>query len=202
MSNLSNGDLDRLIQETLDGDDVAKEMLFDYIQRFVGHMSLRQLGPHSRDPDCIAEVRVRVVLRFLAGDYRRLRAYLQRPERCFTSFLRVVTARVAIDLARSMRRNIAARHENAFRWVKEVELSEPHRARVPNVGSRLLLLDISRYLRTRANPVDVELLQSSVTSTESWDAIASRYDLTPTAARQRVSRLRKSLRDWLERHSH
>ncbi|MCG8425680.1 MAG: hypothetical protein MJE77_47985 [Proteobacteria bacterium] len=201
MTKLNNADMDQLIHRTVQGDMVAREELFRHIQQFLTRMELRPLGPYSRDPDCVGEVCTRVVSRLIINDHQRLRSYLGREKRCFASFLRVVASRVAIDLARGMRQNVAPRHESVFRWVQEVEYSEPECAQSSNLASRLQLLDVRRYLRCCADPVDADLLTHSVSSSQSWQEIASRHNLTPNAARQRVSRLRKSMRAWLEQHN-
>lgn len=199
MNRPTSKEIDELIQRTLDGERAARERLFGEIQRFVKDMRLRQLGPYSHDPDCIAEICARLVDRFIAHDYKRLRAYLARPERCFWSWLQIVATRVAIDLARSMQQNIASRSEGQFRWIVEVELVDPEEVDDPNPTSRLSLLDVYRYLYVQADPRDVEMLQQTVQSPKSWHDIGQPHDLKPHAARQRIRRLRQSLRQWVQR---
>ncbi|MEM9492826.1 MAG: hypothetical protein AAGC55_27000 [Myxococcota bacterium] len=201
MSALTNEQLDIVIRKTIKHDNEAREELFTYIWQFIGKLDLRQLGPYRRDPDCVAEVCARVVGRFFTSDYRRLREYLKRPRRSFPHLLHVVSKRVAIDLARSMRKNIAARGERQFRWVQELELAETDRIIVPDVASHNQYASLCEYLNKHADPVDVDLLRRWTASPDSWQVIARRHELTPSAARQRVARLRESLRAWLERHS-
>lgn len=194
----SNECVDQLIQRTVAGDRAAREDLFAYIRQFVLGMKLRQLGPYSRDPDYRADVCARVVTRFLVNDHERLRRYLERPERSFAALLAVVAVRVTIDLARTLRQNIAARHEPQFRWVKEVSLIDEDEPTPPSSDAAIRLLDVRRYLETYPDRVAVELLQHSIESHESWSDIAGRYCLSPNAARQRVRRLRASLQRWLD----
>lgn len=201
MPPITNEYIDLLIERTLAGNRVAREQLFEFIWGFVARRKLLPLGPYSRDPDCRAEVSARVVGRFLDNDYRRLREYLARPQRCFRTLLHVVATRVAVDLARNMSQNIAGRSEPTFRWIMETELPLEH-ADEHDAQIRLHLLDVVRYMEACADPLDVELLWRSIQSQESWEEISRSYNLTPDAARQRVYRLRNSLRAWIERDAH
>ncbi len=200
LTTLSMDELDTLIRNTVAGDRNSRERLFDYIQQFVSGLSLRQLGPYSRDPDCRAEVCTHVVVRFLHGDHASLRRYLTRPGRCFAALLRVAAARAAIEVARGMSQNIAARRDPGFRWVREVEFLEADHAGRSGSSVYLSLFDIRRYLETRADPTDVELLRQSIQSRSSWREIARGHNLSADAARQRVHRLRRSLQAWMLCH--
>ena len=200
MNKATSREIDELIHRTISGDKQAQEFLFGEIQQAVTNTKLRPLGPYSDDPDCVAEVCARVVTRFLVHDFKRLRQYLERPDRCFWSLLHVVTTRVAIDLARGMRQNVASRDEATFRWVQEIDAATPDRSQDPDPASRLNLLDVYRYLYTRADPADVDMLQRAVQSPMSWHEIARMYDINVHTARQRVRRLRYTMRAWMERH--
>ncbi len=202
MDNASTTDINQLIERTIEGDNEAREAFFAIVQRRVMAMPLWQLGPYCRDPDYVAEVCARVVIRFLQDDYRRLREYLKRPQRGFWSWLNVIVNRVAIDLARSMKQNIAARSEDVFRWVQEVEFMETDKQSGIDPRINVQVIDLNRYLTEHANPTDVALLKDSIHSSETWIELGRRYNLTPANARQRVRRLRNSLRDWLQRASH
>lgn len=198
MSKATSREIDELIHRTISGDKQAQELLFGEIQQAVTNAKLRPLGPYSDDPDCVAEVCARVVTRFLVQDFKRLREYLARPDRCFWSLLHVVTTRIAIDLARSMNQNIASRGETTFRWIQEIDVDPPDRILDPDPASRLNLLDVYRYLYTWADPTDVDMLQRSVQSHMSWHEIARMHNLKVHTARQRVRRLRYLMREWME----
>lgn len=199
VSKTSDNDIELLIQRALAGDKAAKERFFTLVQQFITSLDLRQLGPMSRDPECVAEVCARVVSRLMDNDYQRLRRFLERPQRSFRAFLQVVTTRVAMDLARSMRESLAARAESSFRWISEVPLSTTGEQAASRQLPEMHLVDIYHYLQTRADPLDVQLLELSIRSRKSWQEIGTLHNLSAAAARQRAQHLQASLRSWLER---
>jgi DNA-directed RNA polymerase specialized sigma24 family protein len=112
--------------------------------------------------------------------------------------LRVVMNRVAIDVARGMRENVAARTEHRFRWITTVELDDLDPADTPDVDARVRLHDVLEFLHEHAQPDDIEMLRRVVQG-ESWSEIAARHGTTASAARQRVRRLRLLLESWQDR---
>ena len=195
---MTNEQLERLIRATIADDRQAREQLAAFIVEFVNGLHLPQLGPYARDPDCRAEVCARVVVRFLVGDYRRLREYLQRKPRRFRSLLRVTSRRVAIDLARSMSRNIGSRPEGAFSWVHERSFTDRDADSGHNYAAQVDLYAVGEFLDRYSDPVAVQLLRSRLIRGESWSSLAPQYQLSSDAARQRVRRLRQNLRTWYQ----
>ena len=190
--------LERLIRDTIAGDREAREQLAIFVVEFVNGLRLPQLGPYCRDPDCRAEVCARVVVRFLVGDYRRLRQFLQREPRQFRALLRVTTTRVAIDLARALSQNTSSRSEGAFAWVYEREFTEGDVGVRHWPAAHIDLYAVGEFLDQYSDQVAVELLRSRVFQGESWRSLAVRYHLSRDAARQRVRRLRQNLRFWYQ----
>ena len=121
------GIIDRLLDGTPTEQAESRETLWVEVERYVVHFARPPIGPLADDPDVRSQLALKVLRRIEQNDFRHLRLWREKQRHrqdssAWWGWISTMTRRLAIDVARGSKQNLARRGE-PFRWARVVPVN-------------------------------------------------------------------------------